>query len=134
MNIVAAFEYMTHYITTYSNQGGWKQYHKDTWLADILYGLGVSINKDEYSFASGFDKFMLTEIKPLIDDIESRGSRHDKWEDDSIQFPRLLCEIMATQENLDFDLLCDSMDLENDRIHELLDRANTAWEKAKETL
>ena len=134
MNIVAALEYMTHYITTYSNQESWLKYHKDTWVSDFMYALGVSINKDEYSFASGFEEFMLTEIKPIIDEIESRDSRHDKWEDDSIQFPRLLCEIMATQENFDFDLLCDSMDLENERIHELLDRANTAWEKTKETV
>jgi len=53
------------------------------------------------------------------------------WQDDSIQFPRLLAEIMATQENLDFTLLAESMDLDVAYIDELFDRANTAWEKAK---
>lgn len=132
MNMSEALEYMKSYIETYSGQIGWENYPKDTWLSDILYGLGVSVDKDEYSYAAGFDKFMLTEIKPMIEAIESRGSRHNKWDDDSIQFPRLLCEIMATQENIDFERLAESMDLEHDRIHELFDRANTAWEKAKE--
>ena len=71
--MITALAYMTRYITTYSNQLSWKKYHKDTWLADILHALGVSVNKDEYSFAAGYDKFMLTEVKPLIEEIESRG-------------------------------------------------------------
>jgi hypothetical protein len=56
-----------------------------------------------------------------------------KWEDNSIQFPRLLSEICAT---VDFtkeqmDELCESMDLEISDIDELFDRANDEWERIK---
>jgi hypothetical protein len=54
-----------------------------------------------------------------------------KWEDNSIQFPRLLCEIIATQENVDFDALAESMDLTVAEVHELFDRAHEVWESAK---
>lgn len=55
----------------------------------------------------------------------------DKWEDDSIQFPRLLCEIMATQDKLDIPALAESMDLSVEDVNELFDRAHTTWERAK---
>ena len=54
-----------------------------------------------------------------------------KWSDDSVQFPRLLAEISATQPNLDFEALCASMDLEIDDINDIFDRADEAWEKIK---
>lgn len=57
----------------------------------------------------------------------------DLWEDNSIQFPRLIAEIMATQE-LDFTTLCESMDLSPDDLEELFDRAHYAWERAKGNL
>lgn len=57
---------------------------------------------------------------------------NENWEDDSIQFPRLLCEIIATQQDVDFFTLAESMDLTVNDIYELFDRAHTAWEKAKE--
>lgn len=54
------------------------------------------------------------------------------WDDDSIQFPRLLAEIMATQDNLDVDALCEAMDLGREDIWELFDRAQEEWEAIKE--
>lgn len=53
------------------------------------------------------------------------------WGRDDIQFPRLLCEIIATQENLDIFEIAKSMDLTVDEVNELFDRAHEAWEKAK---
>jgi hypothetical protein len=53
------------------------------------------------------------------------------WNDNPIQFARLLCEIVATQDNLNFEVLSESMDLEVDDINELLERANEVWELAK---
>lgn len=52
------------------------------------------------------------------------------WKNDSIQFPRLLAEIMATQA-LDLNSLAESMDLSIEEINELFDRADNAWESAK---
>lgn len=53
-----------------------------------------------------------------------------KWNDNTIQFPRLLCEINATQ-TLDFHLLAAEMDLSIEEVIELFDRADFAWEQIK---
>lgn len=52
------------------------------------------------------------------------------WNDNAIQFPRLLAEISATQE-LDMEALADSMDLSVAEVKELFDRADAAWEVIK---
>ncbi len=54
------------------------------------------------------------------------------WNDNSIQFPRLLAEILATQENLDMAALCESMDLEPREVDEIFDRAEAEWERIKD--
>jgi len=56
----------------------------------------------------------------------------DKWEDDTVQFARLLCELVANVEDLKLEEVAKSMDLSLDEAKELFDRAHTAWEKAKE--
>lgn len=55
------------------------------------------------------------------------------WSNDLIQFARLLCEIMAVWPGLrmDVDELCQSMDLPEEEIQELLDRAHVVWERSK---
>jgi len=54
-----------------------------------------------------------------------------RWEDDEVQFARMLCEIAATQGALDIDALAASMDLEPSEIDEVFDRASERWERAK---
>lgn len=56
------------------------------------------------------------------------------WDNNLIQFARLLSEINATQDSIDFDALCESMNLEREEINELFDRANDVWEEAKADL
>ena len=59
------------------------------------------------------------------------------WENDEIQFARLLCEMVASHSlsaSQWEDFLKDvarSMDLEPDRVNELFERANTVFEKSK---
>lgn len=53
------------------------------------------------------------------------------WENDSIQFARLLAEISATQDSLNMEALADSMDLSIEEVNELFDRADVAWERIK---
>ena len=53
------------------------------------------------------------------------------WKNNAIQFPRLLAEIMATQE-LNMEALAESMDLSVEEVDELFDRADQEWEVAKE--
>jgi hypothetical protein len=56
------------------------------------------------------------------------------WNNNTIQFARLLCEINATQDNIDWTLLCQSMDLDLSDIDDILDRAHYVWEKSKKNL
>jgi hypothetical protein len=64
--------------------------------------------------------------------IEANKSSDPLWEHDSVQFPRLISEIMASgvSEGLWDDLLT-SMDLESDQLSELFDRAQEHWEAIK---
>lgn len=61
---------------------------------------------------------------------EGRGS---KWENNELQFARLLCEIVANIEATGHDLraLCESMDLSETHVDELFVRAHRVWERAQ---
>lgn len=52
------------------------------------------------------------------------------WTHDGIQFPRLIAEIIATQE-LDLAALAESMDLSISDVNDLLQRAEDRWEAIK---
>lgn len=56
----------------------------------------------------------------------------EKWYDNSIQFPRLLAEIVATQDNIDMPALCDAMNLEEHEVDELFERAQVKWDAIKD--
>ena len=55
------------------------------------------------------------------------------WDDNLIQFARLLCEIRAccTINQDDFDDLCDSMELAPKYIEQIYDRAEVEFQRAK---
>jgi hypothetical protein len=60
--------------------------------------------------------------------------QHRIWNDNNLQFPRLLAEIVATV-NIsprDRDALLESMDITEDELDELFDRAQTEFENIKE--
>ena len=54
------------------------------------------------------------------------------WNNDKVQFARLLCELVASDMNLTD--AAKSMDCEVSDLSELLDRANEVWEDAKQTV
>ncbi len=54
----------------------------------------------------------------------------DNWRNNAIQFPRLISEILATQE-IDLELLAQSMDLAIEDVEELVDRADAIWQEIK---
>jgi len=58
----------------------------------------------------------------------------DLWENNELQFARLICEIVANHETLNFRDLEESMDLDEPELQELFERAHIAWEKAKGNL
>ena len=62
-------KYLKRYIDTYDKQFGYLDYTDETIIDDILYGLGVAIDSDEYKFASGFRKFKERLAKHLAKEI-----------------------------------------------------------------
>jgi hypothetical protein len=50
----SAVEYLKVYIGSYGEDSN---YQVETWIYDILYGLGVSIDSEKYIMADGFKKF-----------------------------------------------------------------------------
>lgn len=58
------------------------------------------------------------------------------WDDDLIQFARLLCEIAAATTTTDvvWEEVAASMDLTFEAIDQLFDRAHIVWERAKESI
>jgi hypothetical protein len=66
--------------------------------------------------------------------VEANVPRNPAWEDNSVQFPRLLAEIYATQDSLKMADLCASMDIEVGDIVEIFERAQAEWERIKEAM
>jgi hypothetical protein len=58
------------------------------------------------------------------------GQVKELWEDDLIQFARLLCEVQANH-LIDLGRLAKQMDLDPLQVNELFDRADAVWERAK---
>ena len=58
------------YIDTYHNQFGWEKYKKDTVLNDLVYGIGIAIDKEKYQYANGYDEFKKELIKFLTNPDE----------------------------------------------------------------
>ena len=56
-SIKDAVAYLQHYMQTYSDQKFYETYQTKTYIDDVLYGLGVSLNKNEYEGVSGYDRF-----------------------------------------------------------------------------
>lgn len=48
------------YVSTYSSQQGYEQYTDETFIMDILYGLGIALDPEEYKCADGFRKFKIS--------------------------------------------------------------------------
>ena len=57
----------------------------------------------------------------------------DLWNDDRIQFARLIYEMELTQ-NLDYEALKQEMDLDAEELDELFERARECIEEAKRNI
>ena len=51
-----ALDSLKEYVDTYDQQSDWERYRSETYVNDVLYGLGISIS-DEFRYADGFDRF-----------------------------------------------------------------------------
>ena len=54
------------------------------------------------------------------------------WDNNEIQFARLLSELLANVPMKNLDKVCESMDLNESLLRELFERADKVWEAAKE--
>ena len=50
-------QYLKSYINGYGKQPAYEEYSKEILIDDILYSLGVAIDKEKYSFAPGYRNF-----------------------------------------------------------------------------
>jgi Trk K+ transport system NAD-binding subunit len=91
---------------------------------------------DEYDSALTREEYLkLTDRQDTTFHARTISPHHETplWERDDIQFPRLLAEIVATQD-IDYTAISDSMDLSEDEINEIFERAHKAFEASKENL
>lgn len=54
----AAVKRMQHYWATYDEQYGYKEWGKDMFLRDALYGVGIAVDGEKYRYANGFERFI----------------------------------------------------------------------------
>jgi hypothetical protein len=62
---------------------------------------------------------------------ESQKETTEAWDDNTIQFARLLCELVANNATLNLEDVAEGMDLELAQVLSLFDRAVDVWESAK---
>ena len=69
----------------------------------------------------------------VLQDFNRDEEEAPLWENDTIQFARLLAEINACCEISEPNMneLLESMDLSIKNVHEIFDRADKEWEKSK---
>jgi len=114
------------------------------WTADINWVTCpqcLKIYKGEFEREEMAEEDELNKLKQLDRQAAVRvgalaEARSRQWEDDSIQFPRLIAEIEANG-GFTVDLLADlskSMDLDVGNIYKLVDRAQAKWDQIKENL
>lgn len=67
----------------------------------------------------------------MPNNIEVTKNANKNWKNDHLQFARLLAEAVATGAITITDELMETMDLNQNQINEILDRAQNAWDKVK---
>lgn len=89
---------------------------------------GIVLYDDTYGDSPATADVIVRKALEVCSLLRSRPD--SKWNDDAVQFPRLLAEIAA---NIDYDplLLSEAMDISITELASLFDRAQLAWEKAK---
>lgn len=45
------------YMAKYDEQPGYQHYSDETFINDVLYGLGIALDPSKFQYADGFDKF-----------------------------------------------------------------------------
>jgi hypothetical protein len=106
--------------------------HQETSYTESLWGV------------ESWDDYPKTVVRELVDEIEARLLRHEhviprvdpdadvNWQNDAIQFPRLLAELRAIGlTDYEYRELAVTMDVTREQIDQVLERAETAWQTIK---
>lgn len=64
----AAVASLRSYMSSYNNQAHYEDYTDQTFIDDVLYGLGVALDPEAHRFATGFDRFKAQLVKHLTAD------------------------------------------------------------------
>lgn len=56
-NATDAIRKFQHYIDTYTEQPNWTKYDKMMFVRDVIYGLGIAIDSDEFEYYPGYLQF-----------------------------------------------------------------------------
>ena len=62
------YEKFKDYVNTYDKQIGYKSYSEETIINDMLYGIGICLDEDEYKFGDGYARFRIK----LLDIIKKK--------------------------------------------------------------
>lgn len=68
-DIVADFE---KYVVTYKSQADYENYSYETFINDMVYGIGLAINPETYMWADGYESFKID----LIEFFRNRQFNH----------------------------------------------------------
>jgi len=63
--MIAVVKSLQNYMNTYDKQEGYVNYTDKTFIDDVLYGLGLALDKRAYEGAQGYDAFKLQLLKHL---------------------------------------------------------------------
>lgn len=69
----AAVKRMQHYWNTYDEQNEYKDWGKDMFLRDALYGVGIAVDEERYKFGNGFVRFINDLRKRIFEDVLKGG-------------------------------------------------------------
>lgn len=67
------------YVATYDKQYGYENFHDETFIDDILYGLGRALG-EKYEYATGFERFKEEVLIPHLgirDAVKRRKTRRN---------------------------------------------------------
>jgi hypothetical protein len=68
-NVLEGIQTLKHYIHTYDQQFEYVNYSEQTIIEDVIYGLGISIDKNKYRHSDGLNQFkqvLFKHIEPFI--------------------------------------------------------------------
>jgi hypothetical protein len=65
-----ALAFLKNYVNTYDKQAAWDDLTESGFIKDMVYGIGVALDEEKYSYANGFERFQAR----LLDVLDPKGN------------------------------------------------------------